>query len=527
MADHNMLMHPFVSPVADAPDPTHQLVHPSDWNHQHVMNPALGANGYYLMRDSTYTDNMVWDNLWSRLGTGVIDVTKPPYNVPGNGVTDAAVALSSMLNALGSAGALLYFPPGIYTSSGTLLSLNDSNRHLTFLGAGEATILQSTGTGATVVNLAGTSAQHDLVFQNLLVDGASTAGNGMAFTNAKRVRIRDCRVQNCTGNGISFAGAQTSDVEIATTWIASSASMLAGAGAIILSGGQHFTLRGCIFPASNYQSALRCLGAQDLGAHGNFFGAATWTNDTINLSSPIRYTEVGHVYDTSAGYTGWLWNWLVDAPCTILAPLTTSALDLRTKLNTSGRDQRLLTFIGNPGAPTAPTTSQIPALQSTSGLGTQTMPLYGTLSSQFSGTGTPNSAGTGYTVAAAFTVPANTWARDGYTLRCDFSGHASASGNQIAFQAAFVGTTSLSTPTFNAVGQSLGFSVFYTRVDATHILAYGSWSNGSQIAAFRMPNTGVGNLATTTIYLAVNIGSPVSGAAGDIFMDAFRVAFVG
>jgi len=81
--------------------------------------------------------------------SGVIDVTRAPYNARGDGVTDDTAAIQRALNDYPNAGAIIYLPPGTYLISDTLTwpaGRHDGERH-------KRTVLQGAGEHLTTLKL--------------------------------------------------------------------------------------------------------------------------------------------------------------------------------------------------------------------------------------------------------------------------------------------------------------------------------------------------------------------------------------
>jgi len=534
MADHNTLAHVFVSPVADAPDPTHQIVHPSDWNKEHRF--VGGSDGYYLMKNSAYSDGVTFDNIWVRLGGNGIDVTRPPYNVPvSNPATstyiDAVPALTNMFNALGANGGTLYFPPGTYwTNQANLISLTDANQNLSLIGGGgDQSVLRCDQSGGNVVSVnasAGTAL--NLRFVGLTFDGNSASDIGLYLIRTQRTLVENCRFRNSRFNAIRTQTASGFDLTIRRCYF-SSGSVRAGNAAISLTNTAYTLLEHNAFIASSFDTALYLNGASQTLVSNCYFGPANWATNTIALYND--YTELANYYETSAGYVAYVWGWNADAPLSIFAPLTSTAIDLRPKLAAAGRDQRLLTFLGNPGAPSAPTSSQIPALQMTGGLSTQVTGVSGTLNRQVSATGVPNPAGTATANAFTYTIPANTLARDGQAIQATFLAHAGAIQSLLwgFYIGSVAGLTIANTATAVPAGQHYA-TLTLQRAAATTCTASITYTFGAATAttyvARPAPFT-VNNLSTNVLSLAAIFASPSAGNAGDIVGDSLEVRFLG
>ena len=64
------------------------------------------------------------------VGLGWVDVTKPPYNAPNNGIGDATAALNAALVANIGTGKRIYLPNGTYLISNTIVWPNQANGFL-------------------------------------------------------------------------------------------------------------------------------------------------------------------------------------------------------------------------------------------------------------------------------------------------------------------------------------------------------------------------------------------------------------
>lgn len=119
-----------------------------------------------------------------------IDVTKPPYDAKGDGITDNTEALQRAIQAA-SPGKTVFLPPGEYRFSQSLVN----TENVTLLGAGrEVTVLRITNDDAYGINLA----------SGLHVRGLTLRGNNTpsprahAFNGGNTVGavIEDCLIEN-------------------------------------------------------------------------------------------------------------------------------------------------------------------------------------------------------------------------------------------------------------------------------------------------------------------------------------------
>ncbi len=203
---------------------------------QHKVRTSHPGSVTDLMAGQTVTyDNLAALAIDLGFTLAAVDVTSAPYLATGLGVADDTLAIQTAITAATAAGLGIYFPPGTYNLSSTLV-LN-ANR-LECFGCGQATILkaQSGFTGSAMIqvgaNEGGAPRQHAVVKNLILnanakgVDGVvcykaqnltlenlnvQTARNGFFFDGQYDVRIlnvllRSCYTTGCTTAGYKFAG---------------------------------------------------------------------------------------------------------------------------------------------------------------------------------------------------------------------------------------------------------------------------------------------------------------------------------
>jgi hypothetical protein len=121
---------------------------------------------------------------WNRLQIeGAFYINVKSFGATGNGVTDDTVAIQSAINSAGTAGGIMFFPPGTYLYSALTVNADVS---LLGSGAGASTLLCS-GTGT--ITIYGASFVKDLQFAS---PSARTAGSTLSLQG------NDIQIQNCT-----------------------------------------------------------------------------------------------------------------------------------------------------------------------------------------------------------------------------------------------------------------------------------------------------------------------------------------
>lgn len=142
----------------------------------------MSLTGAHVPGDSGHvSDHNALDRAVSSLGQGLINVKDAAYGAIGDGITDDSAAIQRAINAqqTGSAGAVVYLPPGTYLCNSQLVPAiglaapySDSTRPLLIRGAGMD--LTSIRAGATFgyggIFAPGGSGSHPLVAQMIMSD---------------------------------------------------------------------------------------------------------------------------------------------------------------------------------------------------------------------------------------------------------------------------------------------------------------------------------------------------------------------
>ncbi len=196
----NSLVHKFISAIADVVNST--LVRPSNWNEEHVFQG--GSTLQYLMWNSALSDHAAFDNIWLRFP--YLDLSKPPYNLTGDGTTDVTSIINSALLTY----PWVYFPSGTYIISDSLLLQN--NQRITL--SPNATVRLKPTTTFTAKGLFHISGKSNVVIDGSgAIDGNASASpnsgvNGIHILDSSNITIRDISIANCDdlatvgGNGI-------------------------------------------------------------------------------------------------------------------------------------------------------------------------------------------------------------------------------------------------------------------------------------------------------------------------------------
>lgn len=150
------------------------------------------------------------------MGGQSITITGPKYRAIGTwdpvaGTGDALAAINQAITDLGSAGGILYFPPGIYVVSAKIVPTSK----IWFRGSGANSAIIQPATGSYhVIEATSTS---DVWVSDLTIDGTNQGaggGAGVAYkTAATRPIVQRCRIVNMQGRGIYVEGATDALIE--------------------------------------------------------------------------------------------------------------------------------------------------------------------------------------------------------------------------------------------------------------------------------------------------------------------------
>ena len=521
MADHNTLTHSFVSGVADGANTA--LVRPSNWNKEHVFSG--GAAGNVLRWDPSQTDHVRWAS------AGVIDVTAPPYNVPNDGVTDAAPAIAAMLSAIGSVGARLYFPPGIYTtnSSGALLTLTANSIHI-FGASRGATVLRNTGTGTVVaLNTVSYCSVTDMT-----LDGNGTANSCLDVNASIGGQFERLVALNSHGNGLAFRGTSSSGNVIRACTISSNVATSTYTGCLSITDGTGYRVEHCRFigSAGTYLTGLFLQGfgsTIDVVNIGSVYSGDFTTG--ANLINTAKYTEIGCQYAVTAATTI-LWYWQTDDPLTVIQPQVNVTGTLYSFIVTGGRDLTRLTLVAGAASGATRSPTMIPRLHTSAGAANAIMGLRGNLSTQATTIPIGNPANTTDYTAFSYTLPAATLGVEplsgGVTgVEIEFGGNTASNANTKRASIWMAGTRIADTGNvaWSAVGWVLRVRVFRT---SDTLVFYTSiiMANNIAIPVFHGA-VSVPALSTNTTALLGTVASPVSGAVNDMVAFSFTVQYIG
>lgn len=123
------------------------------------------------------------------------------YGADGNGTTDDKTAIQAAIDAVPSSGGIVFFPPGTYKITGTLIG--DSN--ITFLGCGVSSKITTSSPAMT--NLISFTSKSDVRVEGLWISGSSILTDYerlIYFTGCTDVTVTDCVFTNSI-IGIQFA----------------------------------------------------------------------------------------------------------------------------------------------------------------------------------------------------------------------------------------------------------------------------------------------------------------------------------
>lgn len=178
------------------------------------------------------------------------NVKDTAYGATGNGSTDDTTAIQTAIAAAAVIGGTVYFPPGTYMVSASLI-INADNVRL--LGSGYATVIKA-GTGfpdSTSMILVqapgGTSFRQGLVIEQLKIDGNNKTGaTGVELVSTYHAQLQHIWIQHCIGKGLYLNG--TSTAFGAYTNITSVQITDGGAGkGVDTDRHEHCIFTGCVF----------------------------------------------------------------------------------------------------------------------------------------------------------------------------------------------------------------------------------------------------------------------------------------
>jgi len=124
MADHNTLIHAFVSGVADLPG---SLVKPSDWNHEHKFQG--GIDGDLLTKDSSQTDGVLFKSVLTAIRGRLVTFVSLTDTVNGDGspTRDMTVLNFSLVQ---SNSTVLIVPQAFTTDNSSAYHTNSENIYI-------------------------------------------------------------------------------------------------------------------------------------------------------------------------------------------------------------------------------------------------------------------------------------------------------------------------------------------------------------------------------------------------------------
>ena len=141
------------------------------------------------------------ENIVYPANSGIVDVTKAPYNAKGDGVTDDTAAIQKALDDNPNRQAIIYLPNGIYLVSDTLKWGGGDDMR----GGGTAkfTIMQGQSRGGTVIKLKDAAPRYDNPAQRRAVVNTGRAP-AQRFGNEVRNLTIDTGLDNAGASGLQF-----------------------------------------------------------------------------------------------------------------------------------------------------------------------------------------------------------------------------------------------------------------------------------------------------------------------------------
>lgn len=195
MADHNSLIHKFISSKTQSPDPT--LVSKNEWNQEHVFQG--GVNGQALTFDNTQTDHVVWVNKPKSVDISVVDYATGGSGTKADPWTGWEVAFSAISGGRYTAQEFhnYNFAQGWFTTPNLL----DMKRYVTVNGTGQGTVIKYTGATIAIRFLGiGTPAQFFDITNcslNKFVLICTSGTVGISITNVYAVNLNNVTVLGC------------------------------------------------------------------------------------------------------------------------------------------------------------------------------------------------------------------------------------------------------------------------------------------------------------------------------------------
>ena len=222
------------------------------------------------------------------------------YGAKGDGSTDDTAAINATLAALPSAGGTIFFPPGTYLISSTLVVSSDN---VQLIGAGWNAIVtpKNTFTGAPLIKVAAPGGagnfRYGIKIADLYLNGNNNTGMGGIELDSTYMAVIDhVRIRYCPGTGIYLTDPSSGTARGAYTTIRHCDITDGGAGTAILSAyAENYTVDGGLIAFYNTSGGvgIKC---QD--------GGCTITNvqyDMCDTSVWMSFANSNQILDCNFG----------------------------------------------------------------------------------------------------------------------------------------------------------------------------------------------------------------------------------